>query len=305
MSARHRPARDNRRAQRRAAARTHPTSAVLETGAAESAPRVPADAAWTTDPHRLIVHDDRAVGLGAADIKGAAACLVVAPGIVVVVEADEPDERGSGAGRLDDVCDEPLTVARVDDLALGRETVRSGRGGSDGGRGGIQARRRENEGLEIGARAGGLIEVVAPAHCAQLVAAELAQHGGEAIAQVKGELCSQGVFAGGGRAHFAAKKAAKIEEPADGERAEHRGERRRRDRANGGGNRRRRSRLVLPLVSSAFPALPWCLSRSSERERAPQSGHAIRRGAVRADESMRVGNYRRRRSSVGWLRYFA
>lgn len=39
---------------------------------------VPADAAWSTDPHRLIVEDDRAIGLGAADIKGAAACLVVA-----------------------------------------------------------------------------------------------------------------------------------------------------------------------------------------------------------------------------------
>jgi len=39
---------------------------------------VPADAAWATDPHRLIVTDDRAIGLGAADIKGAAACLVTA-----------------------------------------------------------------------------------------------------------------------------------------------------------------------------------------------------------------------------------
>ena len=39
---------------------------------------VPADTEWRTDPHRLIVESDRAVGLGAADIKGAAACLVVA-----------------------------------------------------------------------------------------------------------------------------------------------------------------------------------------------------------------------------------
>lgn len=39
---------------------------------------VPADAAWATDPHRLIVEGERAVGLGSADIKGAAACLVVA-----------------------------------------------------------------------------------------------------------------------------------------------------------------------------------------------------------------------------------
>nr|WP_293274905.1 M20/M25/M40 family metallo-hydrolase [Nannocystis sp.] len=39
---------------------------------------VPADPAWTGDPLRLAVNDDRAVGLGACDIKGAAACLLTA-----------------------------------------------------------------------------------------------------------------------------------------------------------------------------------------------------------------------------------
>lgn len=37
---------------------------------------VPADPGWTSDPHRLHVTDDRAIGLGACDIKGAAACLL-------------------------------------------------------------------------------------------------------------------------------------------------------------------------------------------------------------------------------------
>jgi acetylornithine deacetylase len=39
---------------------------------------VPADPAWEGDPLRLRVQGDRAVGLGACDIKGAAAALVVA-----------------------------------------------------------------------------------------------------------------------------------------------------------------------------------------------------------------------------------
>ncbi len=39
---------------------------------------VPADPGWTGDPLRLRVEGDRAVGLGACDIKGAAACLVEA-----------------------------------------------------------------------------------------------------------------------------------------------------------------------------------------------------------------------------------
>jgi acetylornithine deacetylase len=39
---------------------------------------VPDSPAWTGDPHQLRVAGDRAVGLGACDIKGAAACLVAA-----------------------------------------------------------------------------------------------------------------------------------------------------------------------------------------------------------------------------------
>lgn len=41
---------------------------------------VPADPGWTTDPLRLIVDDERAIGLGACDIKGAAACLLAVLG---------------------------------------------------------------------------------------------------------------------------------------------------------------------------------------------------------------------------------
>lgn len=37
---------------------------------------VPADPGWTSDPHTLRVEGDRAIGLGACDIKGAAACLL-------------------------------------------------------------------------------------------------------------------------------------------------------------------------------------------------------------------------------------
>lgn len=39
---------------------------------------VPADAGWQGDPLRLRVEGDRAIGLGACDVKGAAACLAVA-----------------------------------------------------------------------------------------------------------------------------------------------------------------------------------------------------------------------------------
>jgi len=39
---------------------------------------VPTDPAWQADPHQLVVTDERAIGLGACDIKGAAACLLTA-----------------------------------------------------------------------------------------------------------------------------------------------------------------------------------------------------------------------------------
>lgn len=39
---------------------------------------VPADANWTQNPHQLTIEGGRATGLGACDIKGAAACLIAA-----------------------------------------------------------------------------------------------------------------------------------------------------------------------------------------------------------------------------------
>ncbi|HEU0305695.1 MAG TPA: M20/M25/M40 family metallo-hydrolase, partial [Lysobacter sp.] len=39
---------------------------------------VPSSPAWTADPHVLRITEDRAIGLGACDIKGAAAGLVAA-----------------------------------------------------------------------------------------------------------------------------------------------------------------------------------------------------------------------------------
>lgn len=41
---------------------------------------VPDSHAWTADPHMLRIDGDRAIGLGACDIKGAAACLLAAAG---------------------------------------------------------------------------------------------------------------------------------------------------------------------------------------------------------------------------------
>ena len=41
---------------------------------------VPADPGWTGDPLRLVVEPERAIGLGACDIKGAAACLLAVIG---------------------------------------------------------------------------------------------------------------------------------------------------------------------------------------------------------------------------------
>jgi acetylornithine deacetylase len=60
---------------------------------------VPAAAGWSTDPHALVVRDGRAYGLGACDIKGAAAAMAVAarhtPGDVALLfssdeEANDP-----------------------------------------------------------------------------------------------------------------------------------------------------------------------------------------------------------------------
>ncbi|ROU05617.1 acetylornithine deacetylase [Lysobacter enzymogenes] len=42
---------------------------------------VPSSEAWSADPHTLRVTEDRAIGLGACDIKGAAACLLAAAAV--------------------------------------------------------------------------------------------------------------------------------------------------------------------------------------------------------------------------------
>jgi acetylornithine deacetylase len=59
---------------------------------------VPADPGWKTDPLALRVEGDRAVGLGACDIKGAAACLIEAvrraPGDVALLFTSD-EEAGS------------------------------------------------------------------------------------------------------------------------------------------------------------------------------------------------------------------
>src|SRR5690349_11219932 len=59
---------------------------------------VPKDPGWARDPHRLVVEGDRAVGLGACDIKGALACLLAAvrraPGDVALLFTSD-EEAGS------------------------------------------------------------------------------------------------------------------------------------------------------------------------------------------------------------------
>ncbi|MEO7591418.1 MAG: hypothetical protein ABI134_09420, partial [Byssovorax sp.] len=134
---------------------------------------------------------------------------------------------------------------------------------------GIQARSREDERLEFNARAGARIEAVAPANRAQLVAAELAKHGGKAIAHLDGELRDQAVLAARRCADFAAEKAAEIEEPGARDHGEHGGEGRRDDRALGGGDGGRRGSVFLVLL----PRTPHChfrLQRSPERGIAPR-----------------------------------
>ena len=75
---------------------------------------VPADAAWPSDPHRLLVEGDRAIGLGAADIKGAAACLVVVArqttgDLALLFSSDE--EAGSSRCVKDFSCGTPRGTA--------------------------------------------------------------------------------------------------------------------------------------------------------------------------------------------------
>ncbi len=64
---------------------------------------VPDSPAWTADPHVLRVTDDRAIGLGACDIKGAAACLIAAaqsvPGELALLFSS--DEEANDARCID------------------------------------------------------------------------------------------------------------------------------------------------------------------------------------------------------------
>ncbi len=65
---------------------------------------VPAAAAWNSNPHKLIVNDDVAVGLGACDIKGASACMLSAVAktsadVALLFSSDE--EHGSSTAVKD------------------------------------------------------------------------------------------------------------------------------------------------------------------------------------------------------------
>jgi acetylornithine deacetylase len=59
---------------------------------------VPKDPGWTRDPHELLIEGERAVGLGACDTKGAAACLLAAvkraPGDVALLFTSD-EEAGT------------------------------------------------------------------------------------------------------------------------------------------------------------------------------------------------------------------
>jgi len=65
---------------------------------------VPAAAAWNSDPHKLIVTDNEAIGLGACDIKGASACMLSAVAqtsgdVALLFSSDE--EHGSSTAVKD------------------------------------------------------------------------------------------------------------------------------------------------------------------------------------------------------------
>lgn len=76
---------------------------------------VPDAPAWTADPHLLRVTDDRAIGLGACDIKGAAACLLAAaqsaPGDAAFLFSS--DEEANDARCIDAFLKTPHGFAEV------------------------------------------------------------------------------------------------------------------------------------------------------------------------------------------------
>jgi hypothetical protein len=84
-------------------------------------------------------------------------------------------------------------MASVDDLAFLGEKPGAECGGTDAGCLGIEARGAEDVGLELEATAGGRVQAVAAADCAELVATELAEEHGEAIVELGGELSDQAI----------------------------------------------------------------------------------------------------------------
>jgi len=82
---------------------------------------------------------------------------------VVIVEADESNERRVVALPHDGVIDEPLSVPGVHDLALGRQAIRSRGWRPCRCRPRVEPRRFQQERLEIGAGPSGGIEAVASA----------------------------------------------------------------------------------------------------------------------------------------------
>ncbi len=87
---------------------------------------VPADPSWTRDPFRLSVEGDRAYGLGACDVKGAAACMLAAVeesagAVALLLTTDEEAGRsrcvrsflGGGIGYDRAVVAEPTGVRAV------------------------------------------------------------------------------------------------------------------------------------------------------------------------------------------------
>lgn len=149
---------------------------------------------------------------------------------IIVVEADESHERRVDALARDDVIDEPLPMPRMDNLALGRQAIRARSRWPHRRRLRIEPRGFEDERLEVCARAGGVVEAVAAADGAQLVAPKLAEQGREASGQVVGKLRNEAVLAAGYVAHLAAEEPAEIEEAPRGDHGEDRGDGRHRGR---------------------------------------------------------------------------
>ena len=147
------------------------------------------------------------------DVEGAAG--------IVVVEADEVDERGLVALARAHVLDEPLAMARADDLAGARQAVAMVGGQRRLGAAGIEAGGEEEALEEIAAGGRGVGDGVGAADGLELFAAELAQERRDA--ELGAEEARELVFGGavpGAQAH--AEEAREIEDARLRERAEDR-----------------------------------------------------------------------------------